>query len=79
MGLLKEAEGRGVRIPADLAVIGFDDIAVSRFFTPALSSVSLHLGTIGKVAAELLERQLNGKTNLPPEVVSCDLILRQST
>ena len=79
MGLLKEAEKNAVRVPDDLAVIGFDDIAASRFFTPALSSVSLHLGTIGKVAAELLERQLRGKTHLPPEIVPCDLVLRQST
>ena len=79
MGLLKEAEKNAVRVPDDLAVIGFDDIAASRFFTPALSSVSLHLGPIGKVAAELLERQLRGKTHLPPEIVPCDLVLRQST
>ena len=75
----EEAEKNAVRVPDDLAVIGFDDIAASRFFTPALSSVSLHLGTIGKVAAELLERQLRGKTHLPPEIVPCDLVLRQST
>ena len=79
MGLLKEAESQGVRVPEQMAVIGFDDIAVSRFFTPALSSVSLHLGTIGRVAADLLEQQLAGKKERPSEVVPCDLVLRKST
>ena len=79
MGLLKEAESQGVRVPEQMAVIGFDDIAVSRFFTPALSSVSLHLGTIGRAAADLLEQQLAGKKERPSEVVPCDLVLRKST
>jgi len=79
MGLMKEAENKGIRIPKELAVIGFDDIAVSRYFHPAVSSVSLHLVKIGKTAVELLQKQLKGETHVQSEVVQCDLILRQST
>ena len=79
MGLMKEAENRGIRIPRDLAVIGFDDIAVSRYFHPAISSVSLHLVKIGKTAVELLRKQFAGERHVQSEVVQCDLVLRQST
>lgn len=79
MGLMKEAENKGIRIPRDLAVIGFDDIAVSRYFHPAISSVSLHLVKIGKTAVELLRKQFNGENHVQSEVVQCDLVLRQST
>lgn len=78
IGMLRAARSAGVEIPGKLAVIGFDDMDVSRYFIPALSSVSLHPETIGGAAGRMLMRRLSG----PPqsrECVGCDLIIRESS
>lgn len=80
IGLIKAARQRNIRIPEDLAVIGFDDLKVCRQLTPALSSISLNLFEIGRTAARMLLRQLVEHTCLiPSERIECDLILRESS
>ena len=79
MGLIREAANKGITVPEQLAVIGFDNIAAGRYFIPAVSTVSLHLAKIGKTAVELLQKQMNGETHVQSELVQCDLMLRQST
>jgi len=78
-GLLSAALRAGVKIPEELSVIGFDDIAMSRYFTPAISSVSLHLLQLGARAVELLEQQFAGIVPASGEMFPSDLILRHSS
>ncbi len=79
IGFVKAALSHGLRIPADIAVVGFDDIRPSRYMTPALSSVSLRLVEIGERAVEMLARRLGGEGPVRAETVECDLILRESS
>jgi LacI family transcriptional regulator len=79
IGFIKAATTAKVKIPQDIAVIGFDDIRPSRYLTPALSSVSLKLFEIGESAVNMLERILAGEKNIQSETVECDLVLRQSS
>jgi len=57
LGALRE---RGLAIPGDVAVIGFDDIFVARLVTPALTTVSQFQQDIGVRAAETLLERLRG-------------------
>jgi LacI family transcriptional regulator len=61
VGVLQAAAARGVRIPQDLSVTGFDDIDVSRATTPQLTTVRQPLQEMGRMAVttlvRLLERQ----------------------
>lgn len=54
VGVLEALEERGVRVPYDIAVIGFDDIAGSEFTNPSLTTMNLRHYQMGKAAAETL-------------------------
>lgn len=79
IGFIKRAFELGLKIPQDIAVIGFDDIAIAKNYIPAISTVSLNLRTLGVRAGEMLEAQFAGKNKISNEVVRCDLIIREST
>lgn len=58
VGAMKAARERNLKIPEDLAVLGFDDIESSDWM--GLSSISQHLGDSGRIAAGLLLDQISG-------------------
>ncbi|MGY0018433.1 LacI family DNA-binding transcriptional regulator [Streptomyces sp. cg35] len=60
VGALHTLERRGVRVPDDVAVTGFDGIALSRLVRPALTTVRQPMRRMGEEAVELLVRRLNG-------------------
>lgn len=73
------ARARGLDVPHDLAVAGFDDDHLSAHLSPALTSVSTDPRRRGKVAAEQLLADIAGQ---PPRSVTVDcnrLVLREST
>lgn len=89
-GVMHEAYRRGLTIPGDLAVAGFDDTPMSRQFWPGLSTVRQPIEQIGQQATELLMRAVsplsvladNDDTNLSPDtnmILPYDLVLRPST
>lgn len=79
IGFIKRASALGIRIPRDIAVVGFDDIAISRNYIPELSTVSLHLHQLGVEAGKMLEAQFDGSNIQPNIQVRCDLIIRESS
>ena len=59
-GLYLAARERGLRIPRDLSVIGFDDMDFARVLDPALTTVALDAELLGATAFELLEQRMAG-------------------
>ena len=53
-GVLTEAQAMGLRVPSDLAIVGFGDFEVSRCCTPALTTVAVDGARIGREAGALL-------------------------
>jgi LacI family transcriptional regulator len=70
----------GLKIPEDIGVVGFDDIFVSQYLTPPLTTVRTHIEDIGKKAAELLIKRIKNK--IKPSIVkvnaTSELIIRKS-
>lgn len=66
MGVLKAARERGLRVPADLAVIGFDDIDVADYI--GLTTIRQHLEESGRVAVDLLLSRLADRSRAAQEV-----------
>ncbi len=58
MGVVAGLQSRGIRVPDDIAVTGFDDSAGAVAIRPKLTSVHMNLGTIAAEAANLLLRQM---------------------
>jgi DNA-binding LacI/PurR family transcriptional regulator len=80
IGAMRAIHDHGLKVPDDIAVIGFDDIAESRFHTPSLSTIAPHKAMLAESAVALLERQLQCPDK-PPEIVEVgfDLLKREST
>ncbi|MZD09269.1 substrate-binding domain-containing protein [Streptomyces sp. SID5785] len=66
VGALHTLERRGLRVPQDVAVTGFDGIALSRLVRPALTTVRQPMRRMGEEAVELLVRRLTGGQNADP-------------
>ena len=78
-GLYLAARERGVRIPSDLSVIGFDDMDFARVLEPPLTTVALDAELLGSTAFELLEARLAGRRTRRNVVLPAQLTLRGST
>jgi LacI family gluconate utilization system Gnt-I transcriptional repressor len=60
-GVLTEARARGLRVPQDLAVIGFGDADFAAHLVPSLSTVHIDGAGIGRQAAQLIVARCNGQ------------------
>jgi len=82
-GFISRLAKDGVRVPDDVSVIGFDDIEVSGYFIPALTTISQPRVEIGRVAATKLFELIknNGATDEIEQTSQLDvtLIVREST
>ena len=79
-GLYEAARQRGLRIPQDLSVVGFDDLPVSRWVSPPLTTVRQPLAEMGRAAAQMLGDLIDGLPLRSGRVeLSTELIVREST
>jgi len=80
LGALSYAKRRGLNVPKDLSIIGFDNISLSEFCDPPLTTVAQPRYDIGREAMLLLLDQLNGQTvSSGSRLLDCELIVRGST
>jgi LacI family transcriptional regulator, repressor for deo operon, udp, cdd, tsx, nupC, and nupG len=74
------ARRRGMRVPEDISVVGFDDIRFSRHMDPPLTTIAQPMREIGEGTVRLLLDILSGKTVGPTSVtLAHKLIVRGST
>jgi DNA-binding LacI/PurR family transcriptional regulator len=78
-GLYLAARERGLRIPEELSVVGFDDMDFARALDPALTTVRLDAELLGATAFELLERRMAGRRTRRRVVLPAELLVREST
>jgi DNA-binding LacI/PurR family transcriptional regulator len=78
IGVARAAAARGLRVPEQISVLGFDDIALASMFTPPLTTVRQPGYRLGETAAETLFLQLDGLPITSPPVVPTELIVRAS-
>jgi len=80
IGAMRALISRGLRVPEDVSVVGFDDIRFSRYTTPALTTLSQPKNALGREAMTMLIEILNDP-EVPPRkrVLSAELVVRGST
>jgi len=77
-GVIKALHDHNLRVPEDVSVIGFDDLATSKYFTPALTTLKQPIYALGAASAHSIVDLLRGRhheVRTPP----IDLIVRDST
>jgi diguanylate cyclase (GGDEF)-like protein len=79
IGVMRALTEAGYDLPADQAVIGFDNLPGTAYLTPSLTTVVQPLAEIGEVAVDVLARSLSGE-DVPPETirVATSLLIRES-
>lgn len=60
-GVMKALGEKGIRIPEDISVVGFDDVANIALVEPALTTVRVHKGAMGRAAVRQLVRSIEDK------------------
>lgn len=78
IGALKEINAAGLRVPEDMAVVGFDKIDFSNMTNPALTTVAQPMYKMGTIAARMLIEKIQGK-NVDSVVLGHELVIREST
>lgn len=79
-GVMMVAHQRGIIIPDELSVVGYDDTPVAHQIWPSLTTVRQPIQQMAKKATELLLKQVKGKdVQLPTSMLSSRLIMRDST
>ena len=80
LGVLHECRARGVAVPRDLSVVGFDDIVLAALSYPTLTTISLSRQALGRRAVEALLATLNHPDRVGIALpVPTALVIREST
>ena len=79
LGVLDAAGARGVRVPEDLVVTGFDGIDAGRFSTPPLTTVHQPMGALGRAAVRAIVDRLERREGPPRAMrLPVEVLLRES-
>ena len=80
IGAIRGLRDRGLRVPEDISVIGFDDIKAAAFLSPGLTTIRQPLAEMGRFAAQCIVNRLNRTESLREQVAfEPELVVREST
>ncbi|MEU6788348.1 substrate-binding domain-containing protein [Nonomuraea angiospora] len=81
IGIIRRLAQRGVRVPADISVIGFDDIFAADFVHPSLTTLAGPGSHAGRLAVEPLIEQFAARSQREGEAIRLptELVLRESS
>jgi LacI family transcriptional regulator len=79
LGVLLAAEELGVRVPAEVAVTGWDDVMAAKYVRPGLTTVRQPMIELGARAARALDERITGTRSIPiHDVLPTELVVRDS-
>ncbi|KQQ05688.1 MULTISPECIES: LacI family DNA-binding transcriptional regulator [unclassified Rathayibacter] len=81
LGAIRALQDAGLRVPVDVAVMGFDDIDESAYSVPSLSSIAPGRDEIAQSAVDVLKARIDGTATTPPRLheAAFTLVEREST
>ncbi|OAH09683.1 LacI family DNA-binding transcriptional regulator [Streptomyces jeddahensis] len=79
LGVLEAARVNGLRIPHDLSVVGYDDVPLAQWTSPALTTVHQPLKKMAEEAAQMLLRLRAGEPTITRLELATSLVVRKST
>ncbi|GAA5346782.1 LacI family DNA-binding transcriptional regulator [Planifilum fimeticola] len=78
IGAMEALEERGIKVPQEVAIVGFDDIQLARYVRPALTTVRQPMYDMGSMAASLLFRLFQKDRSVRSVMLETELIIRES-
>ena len=81
LGCIKALQEKGIRVPEDMAVVGFDNLPMSQMSSPSLSTIKVSKRQIGRMALDLLYLKMQHQMELVPTVsmIGVEFIERESS
>src|SRR5216117_417377 len=80
VGILRELRDRGVRVPEDVSVTGFDNIKLAEFCSPALTTAHIPREKIGQTIFDILVPEKNTERFVGQKIlIDPELVVREST
>lgn len=78
IGAMKALKYEGYNVPEDVSVIGFDDIDIAEYFSPALTTIRNPIAAQARQSINLLLQLIKGERNVAAKVLPGELIIRKS-
>jgi LacI family transcriptional regulator len=79
-GAYRAIQEEGMNIPQDISIVSFDDIEMSKFVSPPLSTVRVHKEEMGRIAVKMLLQRMEGNISLPlTSYLPTELVVRKSS
>lgn len=78
-GALLEAQKRGIDVPKNLSITGFDDLSLSAELSPALTTVQVGAASMGEVAAQRLVFAVDNQLDVESTLLRTELVVRETT
>lgn len=78
-GVLSALREAGLRVPADISVVGFDDIALAAYADPPMTTIHTPAFDLGEMAGRIVLDLVGGRTVRTRTVLPTELVLRRST
>lgn len=79
MGALRAVTERGMKVPEDISIVGYENLDICQYMTPALSSVELHYDLLSVKAVRLLLDMITGESGPEGYSISPEFVVREST
>ncbi|MEM8874455.1 MAG: LacI family DNA-binding transcriptional regulator [Planctomycetota bacterium] len=79
MGAMAHLNHKGIKVPDEISVVGFDDLRHAAFVNPALTTIRLPLYDVGVTSCRRLLEKVKGKDKPVADVLDTHLIVREST
>jgi len=79
IGCIQALNEENIRVPEEVNIIGLNDISVSKYVYPSLSTIKVHTELMGETAVDLLMERIEGRT-IPKKVfIATNLVVRDSS
>jgi len=78
-GALLEAQKRGVDVPGELSITGFDDLSLSAELSPALTTIQVGAASMGEAAAQRLIHAVDNQVQVESTLLHTELVVRETT
>ncbi len=79
LGALRALYGHGIKVPDDISLVGFDDLAIASYTSPLLTTVGQPKQQMGRMAMETMLKLISGVDTKANIKVDGELIIREST
>lgn len=79
IGILRAVKECGLKVPDDLAIVGFDDAMITQYLTPPLTTVRQPMYQLGVEATQTLVAAIHGDVDIQPIMLGTELVIRDSS